>query len=112
MKETARLQNTLLKEIRLNIALLSRDTSHPLLSIKGAGLFDTKIRASSPLSLSLQQQIKQKYGNDALDKKVLNLKQYLSSLQLQPWPENTLQLNYATYLTVSCSALLSVFTTM
>ena len=96
-------QNTLLKEIRLNIALLSRDTSHPLLSIKGAGLFDTKIRASSPLSLALQQQIKQKYGNDALDKKILNLKQYLGSLQLQPWPERTLQLSENSFATIPYS---------
>ena len=86
-------QNALLKEIRLNIALLTQQTTHPLLNIKGAGLFDSKTTAPSPTNLWLQQQIIRKYGADALDNKILAVKHQINSLQLQPWVESELQLN-------------------
>lgn len=91
-------QNTLLKEIILNIALLTKQTSHPLISIRGAGLFD--MHAMSPetdsqtrTNIKLQELIKQEYGDAYLDNKILNLKQHINSLKMKPWPKSALQLN-------------------
>ena len=99
-------QDNLLNEISLNIALLHKQTQHPLLLIKGAGLFDnnavpSEIEAST--IHSLQQKITQKYGTAFLSKQILQLKAELLTLQPHPWPKDSLQLSDNSFLPVPYS---------
>lgn len=93
-------QDAIRNEIDLNIALLSNQTSHPQLTIKGTGLFDTKTIAhgSEAQTISkLQQQIAQHYSADYLSRRIEQLKSAIASLQPQPWAKNSLQFSIDTF---------------
>ena len=99
-------QNTLLRELDLNIALFHKQYQDSILSIRGAGLFDnnTAPSAAEALSiLSLQRRIDQKYGATFLDKKIQQLKAQISTLEIQPWPQSSLQFTTNSFLTVPYS---------
>jgi len=99
-------QDNLLAEIDLNIALLHKQTQHPLLNIKGAGLFaenTTPQRAEVSTIHSVQQQIKQKYGKNFLNNRIQNLKEEINALKPLPWPKDSLQLSSNSFLPVPYS---------
>ena len=99
-------QDNLLAEIDLNIVLLHKQTQHPLLSIKGAGLFAENTapqRAEVSTIHSIQQQIKQKYGNNFLNNQIQNLKEEINTLQPLPWAKGSLQLSNNSFLAVPYS---------
>ncbi|WP_221896114.1 DUF4105 domain-containing protein [Bathymodiolus japonicus methanotrophic gill symbiont] len=94
-------QDNLLNEINLNIVLLEKQAENPLLSIKGAGLFDNnavprEIEAST--IHSLHKKITQKYGAAFLSKQIQHLEAELLTLQPQPWPKDSLQLSDNSFL--------------
>ena len=91
-------QDNLLEEILLNISLLqnSNQKQHPLLSIKGAGLFTKNTvppGAEASTIHKLQQQIKHKYGDTFLNDQIKRLKEEISVLHPSPWPKDSLQLS-------------------
>jgi len=99
-------QDDLLKEIRLNIALLNKQTQYPQISIKGAGLLANNTNphnAETSTTLSLQQQITQKYGAHFLAEQIQQVQNELSSLQPLPWLEDSLQLSDNSFVPVPYS---------
>ena len=99
-------QDDLLEEINLNISLLHKQAQHPPLSIKGAGLLakNTVPHGVEAFTIhSLQQQIKQKYGDNFLNEQTQKLKQEINALQPLPWPKDSLQLSDNSFLLVPYS---------
>ncbi|TXK94066.1 hypothetical protein BMR07_14595 [Methylococcaceae bacterium CS1] len=88
-------QDTLLKEINLNISLLHKNTQHPLLNIKGAGLLAKNTvprETEGHIIHSLQQKTNLKYGDNFLNEQIKQLKEDINALKPQPWPKDSLQL--------------------
>jgi len=101
-------QDTLLKEIQLNLALLEPKTIdfNSLLTIRGAGLFSQNtypIKTATFNSLQINAQIKHRLGGTFLTQKTTQLKQKLAKTKLQPWPENALHLRKNTFISVPYS---------
>ncbi len=99
-------QDKLLKEINLNISLLSEQVQHSTISIKGAGLFaqQTMTHGTEATTINkLQQQIKQKYGDTFLIEQIQLLKEKIRSLQPLPWPQDSLSFSNNTFLPIPYS---------
>ncbi|MCF7969659.1 MAG: hypothetical protein K9L22_00645 [Methylococcaceae bacterium] len=101
-------QNTLLKEIQLNLALLEPKTTdfNALLTIRGAGLFTQKTNTSklAPFdSQAINAQIKHRLGSAFLQQKALQLKKKLATIQPQRWPESALHLSKNAFISIPYS---------
>jgi hypothetical protein len=101
-------QNSLLKEVQLNLALLepkSTDFS-TLLAIRGAGLFSQNAYTTKTDLFNNQEinaQIKSRLGSTFLTQKTIQLQQKLAKIKPQPWPESALHLSKNTFISVPYS---------
>jgi len=101
-------QNTLLKEIQLNLALLEPKPAdfNTLLTIRGAGLFTSKSNSSKTTtfdSQAINAQIKHSLAPTFLKQKALQLEQKLATIKPQRWPESALHLSKNTFISIPYS---------
>lgn len=100
-------QNSLLKELGLNIAFLSKHYQHPALQIKGAGLFaqSTALGVAEAQTIkSIQEQINLHYGNIFLDTQIRQLKKQINTFKITPWPQHSVQITQNTFLSIPYSS--------
>ena len=101
-------QDILLKEIKLNLALLEPKSTdfNTQLIVRGAGLFSQNTYAEKTVFLNNQKinaQIKHRLDSTFLKQKTSQLEKQLAKIKAQPWPESTLHLSKNTFISVPYS---------
>lgn len=91
-------QDKLLREIERNLLFFKQEFNHPLLSIQGAGLFKTKSgrvqKEHDELSSHSKflELIYKRYGDDFLNKRIIELKKKREAIPADLWSKSSLQL--------------------
>ncbi|NOQ16689.1 MAG: hypothetical protein GQ581_06480 [Methyloprofundus sp.] len=91
-------QDKLLKEVELNLLFFKQEFNHPLLSLQGAGLFkiesDTVQKKHNELNSNSKflKLIYNRYGDDFLNKKIIELKKQREVTPVDLWSKSDFQL--------------------
>lgn len=102
-------QNKLFKELNRNLMFFKQSLNHPLLSLKGAGLFtvqsDNSQRNNTKLNVQakLLRLIERQYGNDFLHAKISELTKKRKEIPNTLWDINDLKLKTNTFVKVPYS---------
>jgi len=99
-------QDSLLKEINLNLAFLDKQNNDPLLIIKGAGLFSKITVPRETFTYDptiIKQKISSKLGATFVSSKITELTQKLKTLKPEAWPEQALLINEHNFISIPYS---------